>query len=278
MIEAMLLSQPALKIVQEIEVDVSCVYCMLHKHGNVEMDQTLKNRILQLKYELGSLIGQYPTYYEMWCRLFSRDALNLFVSDDTDIVIEGFPRSGNTFAIAAFIIAQNYNAKIAHHTHKVMQVVRAIELNVPTLVLIRRPADAVVSLTIRHPYISLQQGLRIYIRYYKGILPYRQGYTMAKFEDVTLDYGQIIRRVNRQFSTDFALFQHNPENEGKAFRLVEEMHFDYTGSSTVNERTIARPSIERHELNATLQSQLETGMLKVLLEEATAVYEEIIYS
>jgi hypothetical protein len=214
------------------------------------MDLGLKNKILQLKYEFGSIVGQYPTCYEIWCRLFTPSTLNRFVSNDTDIVIEGFPRSGNTFAVAAFTIAQNRSVKFARHTHKVMQIVRAVELNVPTLVLIRPPADAVVSLTIRHPYISLQQGLRIYIRYYKGVKPYRQGYTLAKFENVITDFGQVIKQVNDQFGTGFEMFQPSSENKAKTFQLIEKMHLNHTGNSLVNERAIARRSIQQGELKA----------------------------
>ena len=240
------------------------------------MDLSLISKVLRLKYEFGSLVGQYPVCYKIWCQLFSPDALIRFVSSDTDIVIEGFPRSGNTYAVAAFVIAQKRNIRFAHHTHKVMQIKRAVKLNKPTMVLIRQPADAVVSLSIRHPYITLEQALRTYIRYYKGIKPYRSGYTLAKFEDVTVDYGAVIEKVNEQFGTNFEKFQHNAENKSKAFQFIEAMHLNHTGNQVVNERTIARPSTKRSQLNARLRRHFDSGTLKEMLEKANEVYEQIL--
>lgn len=240
------------------------------------MDFRLKNKVLQLKYELGSIVGQHPTYYELWCRLFRQDALKRFVSRDTDIVIEGFPRSGNTFAVAAFTISQDRQLKIARHTHKVMQVVRAVEMNVPTLVLIRKPEDAIISLTIRHPYISVQQGLKTYIRYYNGIKPYRMGYILAKFEDVTTNYGHVIEQVNQQFGTDFQIYRHTSEQKAKAFQLVERMHREYTNNNTIDESAVARPSKIRLETKRELLRNLDKNQLKVIREEAFSVYQELL--
>ncbi|NJN53795.1 MAG: hypothetical protein HC804_02970 [Anaerolineae bacterium] len=136
------------------------------------MKTSFKGQFLQLKYELGAIVGQHPAFYKIWCRLFRPDTLSRFVTQKTDIVIEGFPRSGNTFAVAAFSVAQKNTYQIARHTHKVMQIIKAVDMKIPTLVLIRTPTDAVLSLNIRQPYITLEQGLRNYIRYYNGIKPF----------------------------------------------------------------------------------------------------------
>ena len=236
----------------------------------------VKSKAMQLKYEFGSIVGQYPLWYEMWCHLASRDALSRFVTDDTDIVIEGFPRSGNTFAVAAFIIAQDRNINVARHTHKVMQVIRAVRLNKPTLVLIRQPADAVLSLTIRHPYITLQQALRTYIRYYNGVKPYRADYVLAKFEDVTIDCGKVIAKVNEHFGTGFDLFHHTHANEAKAFQLIEALHINNTGNSSVDERAVARPSSTRSESKSRLSGDLQNGASRAMLEKANHVYRQML--
>jgi hypothetical protein len=64
----------------------------------------------------------------------------------TDIVIEGFPASANTFAVAAFRLAQEPRyMRIAHHTHVPAQVIEATRLGVPAILLIREPMQAVLS-------------------------------------------------------------------------------------------------------------------------------------
>ena len=47
---------------------------------------------------------------------------------DTAIVIEGFLRSGNTFSVAAFQIANGQHLHVGRHLHGAPHVLRAIRL------------------------------------------------------------------------------------------------------------------------------------------------------
>src|SRR5215211_6607259 len=97
--------------------------------------------------------GGHPTVYFSLYRLLRQDVARI-VTPDTQLVIEGFPRSGNSFARRAFVMAQSdtqIKHHIAHHLHVPAQVVRAARWQIPTLVLIRRPKDAVLSLVLRDP-------------------------------------------------------------------------------------------------------------------------------
>ena len=55
---------------------------------------------------------------------------DLMVRRGTEICIEGFPRSGNTFAVYAFEL-WNPGSQVAHHLHAPGQFVRALRLSVP---------------------------------------------------------------------------------------------------------------------------------------------------
>lgn len=240
------------------------------------MKTTWKGQFIQLKYELGSLVGQYPTFYETWCRLFRPDTLSRFVTKETDIVIEGFPRSGNTFAVAAFSIAQNKTYRIARHTHKIMQIIKAVDMKKPTLVLIRKPTDAVLSLNIRQPYITLEQALRNYIRYYNGIKPFKSFYLLAEFNAVISDFGGVINKLNNQFGTDFIPFHNSLENRNKTFRLIEKMGREHFGKNKLTEYVVGRPSIDRNALKARLRNQLEEVPLKEKISQANDIYAELV--
>lgn len=202
--------------------------------------------------------------------------IDRFVTEDTDIVIEGFPRTANTFAVAAFIVAQQKPVRIAHHTHKAIQVIRAVQLGKPTIVVIRKPIDAVASLTIRQPAFSLSQGLRVYSRFYKAISPHRSGYIVAEFTEVTNDFGKVVERVNRQFGTVFQTYLHNEESLARTFELISEMHLDNTGESAINERAIARPSMDRNALKVSLRAEFEDEPLKSKLRIANDIYAEMV--
>lgn len=122
------------------------------------------------RFSARSFVGQYPFPYLMLQRLRPRRR-HLVVARDTEIVIEGYPRSANTFAVAAFMLAQERPVKMAHHLHAPAQVIRAVKWGIPTLLLIRQPEDAVLSLLIREPGISAERALRDYIRFYNGYGP-----------------------------------------------------------------------------------------------------------
>src|SRR5688572_15708483 len=82
---------------------------------------------------------------------------------DTAIVIEGFLRSGNTFSVAAFQIANGSELHIGRHLHGAPHVLRAVRMGLPTLVLVRPPRDAVLSYLVRRPTLTPYDGLLEYL-------------------------------------------------------------------------------------------------------------------
>src|ERR687894_957930 len=82
----------------------------------------------------------------MWVRPGKRATL---ARPDTALVIEGFLRSGNTFSVAAFELANGPKLHVGRHLHGAPHVLRAVRLGLPTIVLIRQPRDAVLSSLVR---------------------------------------------------------------------------------------------------------------------------------
>lgn len=152
------------------------------------------------------------------------------VGPDTEIVIEGFPRSGNSFAVAAFRESQTRSVKIATHLHNAAQIIRATTLGTPTLVLIREPVAAVISLKAlglevaerkktlgkepRHNRYEPSFGdlFNSYRAYYEAILPYRDKFVTASFEEVITDFSKPMIRLNEKFNTQFDIFCHTSES------------------------------------------------------------------
>ncbi|MBW2123995.1 MAG: hypothetical protein JRH07_19420 [Deltaproteobacteria bacterium] len=192
---------------------------------------------------------------------------------DTEIVIEGYPRSANTFAVAAFLLAQGRPARIAHHLHVPAQVIQAVRWGIPTVVLIRRPEDAVLSRLVRRPNLSAETALRDYIAFYRTIAPYREGFVVAPFDEVINNFGQVVARVNGRFGTAFVPFEHTEENIRRVFTLVEEMDKADQKEDSVTETTVARPSAVREELKIRRKKELNQPGARQLFKEACEVYE-----
>jgi hypothetical protein len=144
------------------------------------------------------------------------------VGPDTQLVIEGFPRTANTFSVFAFQMAQPAPVRVAHHLHAPIQVITAARARIPVLVLIRPPEDAVLSLTTWSPHIGLEQALRAYSRFYERIAPYRSWCVTGEFTRVTSDLGIVIDAVNARYETAFARFEHTPQNVEACYALIEE--------------------------------------------------------
>ena len=221
--------------------------------------------------------GGHPTiFFPLYRLLRTRKDLTRAVTPDTQVVIEGFPRSGNSFARRAFIMAQDETfdvTRIAHHLHVPAQVVRAAQWRIPTLVLIRRPRDAVLSLVIRDP-ISVDQALRYYLSFYETAEKYRDAYVLGLFEEVTQDFGGVIRRINDKFGTTFSLFRHDEENVSKLFAGMEAQARKKYGEK-LWERKVQRPAAVRERIKDEIQYDLENPKRKRLIARADAVYNRL---
>jgi hypothetical protein len=231
----------------------------------------------RMKSEIGSFFGQYPILLlplELLARRTTHS--HLAVNKHTELVIEAFPRSGNTFAVVAFTLTQHQPVKVAHHLHAPGQIIWAVRGGIPTLVIIRKPSDAILSLLIRAPYLSVRQALRQYIRFYSKIYPYRKGYILAAFEDVTNNFRQVTEKINQRFATNFRLFEHTPENLEKCFQIIEQIEMNETGRNRVSESTISRPSQEREIQKVELRKRLHEKRVQPLLERANTIYNDFI--
>src|SRR5687768_15078094 len=106
---------------------------------------------VRARYSVRAVLSRYPSLYLSMVR---RKYWGQIVEAGTELVIEAFPRSGNTFAVVAFQLAQARPVKIAHHLHAAAQVTRGVRLRKPTLVLIRDPLKAVSSHLVREPSVA----------------------------------------------------------------------------------------------------------------------------
>src|SRR5262245_61007819 len=156
-------------------------------------------------------LDQYPRLYLLMLGVLRRNhwSREWLLSGDTEMVIEGFPRSANSFAHRAFLQSQKRPVVTATHVHASAQVVEACKRKIPTLVLIREPRAAVVSLKalglensnghddIKRLPIAL--SINSYLSFYNRIYPYKDHFVLGEFKKVTSDFGRIIERVNRKF-------------------------------------------------------------------------------
>jgi hypothetical protein len=230
--------------------------------------------VFRLEKGLQIYAGRYPAVFFSLYRLLRKDPTRV-VTPDTGLVIEGFPRSGNSFARVAFSKAQKEKVRIAHGLHVPAQVILAARWRIPTLVLIRKPRDAVLSFAIRDP-ISVDQALKYYLSFYETVEKYRDAYVLGLFEEVTEDYGQVIGRINEKFGTAFSLFRHDEQNVSKVFAGMETRARKVYGDETpLLERKVGRPSAVRERTKHEIEYDLDNPKRQKLIAEAEAVYNRL---
>jgi len=255
---------------------------------------------LNVRWRAWQRLGAHPLYLQVSRRRPRRAALDA----GTELLIDGFPRTGNTFAVLAFQTAQSRPVHVAHHLHISGHVVQAVRRGVPAVALIRKPEATVVSTMMWWPHVRARDALVAYTRFYARMLPLRDACVFADFDEVTSDFGAVVRRVNGRFGTEFVPFDHTPANVEHCYRLIEErsarapwgpMIQEYMSGSisaaelselrgaqpdepgrAAPEMRVARPSAARDAAREALRERYRARRLERLRRRAERVYKEFV--
>ena len=182
------------------------------------------------------LLEQMPAVYFglMRRRLGPQKARNRVACRATNIVIEGFQRCANSFAVQAFrsVNETSENLRIATHLHSPANIYQSIRYNVPTMVLIRDPDECIVSwialamqlgklqgdsLTERNQMRRMCYWTQRYTQFYQRLMKIRTAFVAVDFTEVVSDLGICIDRLNVRFGTAFNRFEHTAEAEQAIF-------------------------------------------------------------
>lgn len=223
---------------------------------------------LELSFSLRSFIGRYPSLFFPIYGMNSKNR-RLSVGQDTQLVIEGFPRSANTFAVVAFHTSQPTRLKLAHHMHVPAQIIKAARIGVPSVVLIRNPKDAVVSFVIRDRRMDLERALKGYISFYERIIPFQDNFILAPFEVVINDYSKVIEDVNKKFGTDFIASTPKEKDLEAIFSKIDSFEKG-------DESRSSRPSSIRKKIKKNLAQKLNTKKYKTLLLRSEELYNQLL--
>lgn len=179
---------------------------------------------------------------ELYCRL--RRPLNeVRVTRNTDVLIDGAPRSGNTFVRLA-VQAANPSLNIASHLHAPYGVLKASSWGVPALVLIRDPGDATASLVQVIKGLSVSTALSHWLHYYATLREREFNGCVFEFERATTDIAETII----QFNSHTGLRLKVPMHENLLENLTPEIDRRavlYPQGSTARTVT-SRPCGDRH--------------------------------
>lgn len=243
-----------------------------------------KKKIYALRSELRYFIARYPKFFFTYkAGLHGFIDLDRMIDTKTELVIEGFPCSANSFAVAAFKYAQNdKEINIAHHMHDPSQLIVAAKLRIPAIALIRCPDDAILSYVVRFSSFSseeevvelLHRSLKKYISFYSKILPYKEMMVIADFSTLISSYDSIVHQVNDFYGKTFNPFISNRHNVNEVFKIIEKQNKKRLGF--LDENSIARPSVNKNKMKEKIRDVMNSQKLTSLLSSSHDLYNEFL--
>lgn len=225
----------------------------MHLYSTINrIRKIFSNSLISIRYQLFDALGRSPAvgahpgiFLPLMSIIVPEKLKPLLIKKNTQMVIEGFPRSANTFFTVAFTLAQKKNVRIAHHLHKEVQVLAAATRNIPVCVLIRQPVDAVRSYLVYQQNVSEEMAFRKYSRFYNTIFPLINRCYVAFFEDVINDAEGTMNGINNKFGTSFATMPHTQENIDAVMKRMEEINAKVHGGDNTKD---ARPDSDRKKI------------------------------
>jgi len=180
------------------------------------------------------IIGDHQLALPVALAITPESVRSRWVTDRTDLVVEGFPRSGNTFAAIGIATAQRRPRHIVSHAHIPAQVQRAVRLGVATVVVIRDPFDAVCSMGVADSHHRTSDLLRYWVQYHEQIKRFSDDVVIAPFTQVTDQLGVVVTQVNERFDTDLDPFDDEDEDLHRAvFQAIDHKQRWSTASESI---------------------------------------------
>ena len=224
----------------------------------------LRNR----RFRIRQFTARYPWMFFSLYQLSPHNR-KLMVTRKTRITIEGYPRSANTYAVYAFKHVNDLQwYEVGHHLHVQAQIMRSVKYNIPVILLIRHPREAVRSMVVRHDFVPVNEALEDYTRFYEDLYELQQGFVVAMFEDVIQNYGEIIHQLNDRFSSRFNLFPDN--NEQAKAAVLEETDKRNRALDKGKVTHLYRPDRNKDALKNVIDIQQDSA----LYQKALAIYDK----
>lgn len=108
---------------------------------------------------------------------------------DTDVLLEGFPRSANTY-VKEYLKTTNPRLVLASHLHGTGSLAWAERYGTPSMLLIRDPVDVAASLLVRDG-IDPAAALSCYAMYYRSCFSYPHAFPVF-FDDVVAALPEVV--------------------------------------------------------------------------------------
>jgi hypothetical protein len=232
--------------------------------------------LLELKLRLRNDPLLFRTFWKRQERSYAKRRV---VRPGDVAVIEGYPRSANTFATYAFIRCTGATEiQFGNHFHSPAQFALARRYGVPAMLVLREPVAAAMSMVVFDGKMDADEALRRYIAFHRPLIAIADSLVVAPFEEVTTDFGKSIDRLNARFGTRFPRFVHDEANERAVFDEIEAERArrgSMAGESPADPLKNTLPTPEKEAKRKQISSSFDAPALAPLRVEAESLYRSL---
>ncbi|MGH9172167.1 MAG: hypothetical protein ACRD0Z_15065 [Acidimicrobiales bacterium] len=169
------------------------------------------------------LVGRDPALLPILLRLTPL-GLSRKITGSTSLVVEGFPRGGNTFMVFVLQDAVDHALRISSHCHLPAQVKHAVHLGIPTVLVVREPVELLASYLVYGPHATAAEVLKEYTTYHRQLVPYLEQLLVVDFEEITTDMSAVIARINERYHLGIPNWEHSQDNVQRIFADIDAHH------------------------------------------------------
>jgi hypothetical protein len=216
-------------------------------------------------------LGHDPLFLPILLRLTPL-GISRQITDYTELIVEGFPRSGNTFTVFALQNAAKNQIRLSSHVHHPSQVKLAVERGLPTVLVVREPIAVLSSYLTYGEHGRPADVFKEYHSYHQELIPYADRVLIVDFEEITSDMSAIVDRINQRFSMEIPPFDQSPENIDHVFAEIARQH-NLVHPGLEPDHVSPRPSTARREISERHRSELLASRHDRLRTQCANIYE-----
>lgn len=194
-------------------------------------------------------------------------------SSSTEITMDGFQRSGNSFATYQFI-NENKDLNIAHHRHINTQIIFSAENNIPTIVFIRDPIDTIISaFFVQESAISFEIIIKSWINFYEPIMRYKNKIVVSNFDSTINNFDKIINQLNIKYDSKFVAPKTNNQTYKNYNKHIEKLQLKNFGK--LDNNRMSKPNNARISKKPSLVEKIKKENM-VSLKKSYDIYNFLI--
>ncbi|MEM7657136.1 MAG: hypothetical protein AAF399_13465 [Bacteroidota bacterium] len=201
---------------------------------------------------------------------------DLLIQPETELVIEGFPRSANTFGVLLVEQHLEQNLHIAHHLHLAYQLEQGVQRGLPSVLLLRNPQDSIPSLLLRNAYLSPWLAFHWFRKFHEPLVAIKDQLLVWEFESLTQHPARCLQQLASDFP-DLLLGEEESVQADQVFQQIDQLDRE-TKQQAGEELDLvrSRPNLRKAAAKAAIQTQLQNHpRYRALMEEALQMYQQL---